>query len=581
MWLQSNIEVPMRPFATIVLTMVCTSCIWAQSPEKKPADTTASDSYTDLDSEINAMSSMSIAPSSYFVPGSSFGAPVRFFQDQASSPEPAPSTLETIAPGRLLVVYRSGVVPANVDAITSRAQAHVINHLPLFGMSSIKVDGDTDAAIASLLAQPEVTTVLHDRYVKANTLRVYQQGGVDPKTPQQIGHISNAPIARPLLTPETDVYYESPQGWATVLSGGYGTSTPGAPASGPWNTSMGAGVRIALLDSGVDATHPDIAPNLKLNLSEVDQAAVPSVCDDGSPQDQLGHGTFAASLAAAAAGPGTGMVIGVAPQASLLNIKVIERLPSTSTSGTTTAQCEAGEGSGLLSWVIKGIQDAITNKASVISLSLGTLVDTSTGDGAGWVTQMDSVTYAAAQAGAVIIAAAGNNGINLAGSKYVDLPAQNRNVLAVVASTNPACKENLAAGATCVAGSVTRAYYSNYGSVLNAVAAPGGSLPVYSTLGVSGAVRGACTSGIAGTVEGLPATKGQSFGCFALGHTPYVQAIGTSAATPFVAGAAAILRAAHPSWTPAQVISALRSSAASSGSMSELSLNLAGALALQ
>jgi subtilisin family serine protease len=570
----------MRPLLSLILAITCATCIHAQSPDRRLTDTKPSDVASDLDSEIDAINSLSATPALFYAPSSASTLLDERLAALTTAPTTAPSTLETIAPGRLLVVYRSGVVPTTADAVADRVHAHVVNHLPLFGMSSIKVDGDTDAAIASLLAQPEVATVLHDRYVKADALQVYQQNTTAASAPQ-IGRIKNVQIARPVLAPETDVFYESPQGWATVLSGGYGKSVPGGPATGPWNTSQGAGVRIAILDSGVDMYHPDIAPNLVLNLSEVDQTAVPSVCDDGSPQDQVGHGTFTASLAAAAAGPGTGMVIGVAPQASLLNIKVIERLPSTTTSGTATAQCEAGDGSGLLSWVIKGIQDAVANKASVISLSLGTLVDTTTGDGAGWVTQMDSVTYAAAQAGAVLIAAAGNNGINLAGSKYVDLPAQDRNVLAVVASTNPACKEDLTAGAACVAGPVTRAYYSNYGSVLNAIAAPGGSVPAYSAFGVTGAVRGACTNGVAGTVEGLPTTKGQSFGCFSLGHTPYVQAIGTSASTPLVAGAAAILRAAHPSWTPAQVISALQSSATVSGSMTEPSLNLPAALALQ
>jgi subtilisin family serine protease len=54
---------------------------------------------------------------------------------------------------------------------------------------------------------------------------------------------------------------------------------------------MGKGVSIAVIDSGVDEYHPDIASNLALNLSEVDQTALPRPCDDGSPQDQQGHGT--------------------------------------------------------------------------------------------------------------------------------------------------------------------------------------------------------------------------------------------------------------------------------------------------
>ena len=110
--------------------------------------------------------------------------------------------------------------------------------------------------------------------------------------------------------PGPDSIYNSQQGWAVRAVGGYAGS---AQAPGPWSITMGAGVRIAILDSGVDATHPDLAPNLALNLSEIDQTALPSACDDGSPQDQQGHGSWTASLAAAALGPNTGLVAGVAP----------------------------------------------------------------------------------------------------------------------------------------------------------------------------------------------------------------------------------------------------------------------------
>src|SRR6202012_710673 len=115
--------------------------------------------------------------------------------------------------------------------------------------------------------------------------------------------------------------------------GGYGNNVPGGPPSGPWSTTMGKGVRIAILDTGVDAAHPDIAPN----LAEIDQTAYPSPCDDGTPQDQQGHGTWTASLAAGAIGPGTGQVIGVAPSATLLNIKVLERVPDPSSTAPDLA----------------------------------------------------------------------------------------------------------------------------------------------------------------------------------------------------------------------------------------------------
>lgn len=491
------------------------------------------------------------------------------------------TSLETVVPDRLVVFYRGGAVPTSASDIAERAGARVTSHMPALGLSSVQISGDVNAAIAVLLAEPEVVAVLHDRYVTTDRLQVQADTSAASDAPlPETPHLS-ATVDKPFIEPETDYFYETPQGWAVQSAGGYGNDIPGGPATGPWNTATGAGVRIAVLDSGVDPNHPDIAPNLILSLSEVNQTALPSACDDGSPVDQAGHGTFTASLAAAAQGPGTGLMIGVAPHASILNIKVVERLPSTTVTGSTLAQCEAGEGGGYLSWVLQGIQDAISNHANIVSASLGTLVDTTTGDGAGWVTQMDAVTYAASQAGVVIVAAAGNDSLNLTTSHYIDLPAQARNVLPVVASTNPACAENTAPGATCVPGPVTRAFYSNYGSSLNAVAAPGGSLPGGSTWGVSGYVRGACSRGIANTTDGLPSVGGESLGCFGLGHTPYVQAIGTSAAAPLVAGAAAMLMSAHPTWTPAQVITALQTTGTVSGSMTEPELNLPAALALK
>lgn len=343
---------------------------------------------------------------------------------------------------------------------------------------------------------------------------------------------------------------------------GYGNNIPGGPAQGPWDITTGKGVRIAILDSGVDASHPDIAPNLALNLSEVDPSAMPSICDDGSPRDQAGHGTWTASLAAAAIGPGTGRLIGVAPSATLLNIKVLERMPMAILGGNDTARCTAGESTGLLSWVLQGIDDAIANHADVISMSLGATIDLATGDGAGIKAAFDRVTYAATQAGAVLVAAAGNDGYNLTNPRYIEIPAQSHGVLAIVASTNPDCMENTLSGAACVPGPPSLAYYSNYGAPLNALAAPGGSYPSGADMAVSGWVRGACSSGLPNTTDGLPTDSAHSFGCFDLGHVAYVQAIGTSASAPLVAGAVALLRSAHPDWDPTKIVTVLRATGA-------------------
>jgi len=479
-----------------------------------------------------------------------------------------PSPIGAIVPHRYLVAFSNGSIPG--QTFNHVAGVRLLHTHNAFAIAVVQTDPSTDDAadMAALRAQPGVTLVVHDRIVSAHTLTLRPELTVTVGTP---------PTPPPTPTPVAssapyDTYYTAtPQDWAVVQSGGYGANIPGGPAFGPWNSTLGAGVRIAILDSGVDQYHPDIAPNLAFNLSEIDQSAntgLPSPCDDGSPQDQQGHGTWTASLALAAMGPDTGLTIGVAPAATLLNIKVIERLPDpSSTAPDVATQCATGQASGLLSWVLQGIDDAITQHADIINLSLGTLVDLDTGEGAGLQSLFNQATWAATQAGAVVIASAGNDGLDLSNPRYIELPAQSRGVLAVVASTNPACAENLTAGATCAPGPITLPYYSNFGAPLNAIAAPGGSAPAGPDNGVSGWVRGACSSSEPNTADGPPSDSAHSFGCFNLGHIAYVQAMGTSASAALVSGAAALVRAANPSWTPAQVIAALRTAATPTASL--------------
>jgi subtilisin family serine protease len=479
-------------------------------------------------------------------------------------------------PHRYIVVYRNTVIPGDVEVRARSVGASVLRRNERFGLTVIDAASATDTDDAKTMrafaAQPDVEFVVHDRMIYASAITL--RPAIHPSFSVVLGpvRVVQTPVPPPIVppvvlpaVPPSDTFYNSPQGWAVRQVGGYGDNVPGGPAHGPWDTTRGKGIRIAILDSGIDPNHPDIAPNLAFNLSEIDQTALPSPCDDGGPQDQTGHGTWTASLAAGAQGPGTGDVIGVAPSATLLNIKVLQRMPATGLGGVggsnRGAQCAGGQAGGLLSWVIQGIEDAMANHADIISMSLGVTVDLTTGEGAGLKAAMDRVTYAASQAGIVLIGAAGNDGYDLSNPRFIELPAQARNVLSIVASTNPDCAQNTAALATCVPGPISLAYYSNFGAPLNALAAPGGSYPMGEDTAISGWIRGACSSGKPATLDGPPVDAFHSYGCFNLGHTDYVQAMGTSAATPLAAGVAALLRAAHPDWSAAQVIASLRSTA--------------------
>lgn len=161
-----------------------------------------------------------------------------------------------------------------------------------------------------------------------------------------------------------------------------------------WPTTAGSGVTVAVVDTGIDTGHPDLVGNIVGGFSAVDYTT--------SYKDDHGHGTHVAGTVAAT--DNLFGVIGVAPTASLLGVKVLD-----------------SSGSGWVSDIIDGVDWAVANGADVINMSLG---------GPDPVTAFQDAIARANDAGVVVVAAAGNSGPAL---NTVGYPAAYDGVIAVSA----------------------------------------------------------------------------------------------------------------------------------------------------
>lgn len=248
----------------------------------------------------------------------------------------------------------------------------------------------------------------------------------------------------------------------------YGPAKVQAPAA--WDLSTGSsGVTIAVVDTGVQSTHPEFSGRLVAGCDFVNR--------DALPEDDNGHGTHVAGIAAAAGNNSVG-IAGINWGARIMALKVLD-----------------ATGTGTYQQIAQAIVYAADSGAKVINLSLGGSEPSSVLE--------DAVNYAVAQ-GAVVVAAAGNDGTNSA-----NYPAAYAAAIAVAATDS----------------SNVRASFSNYGSYVD-LSAPGVS--ILSTFLSSG----------------------------------YSSKSGTSMAAPHVAGAAALLMSYSSAFTtPAQVRAALETSA--------------------
>ena len=255
-------------------------------------------------------------------------------------------------------------------------------------------------------------------------------------------------------------------------------------------------VIIAIIDTGVEQNHPDLVDKLVPGYDMVDLTDVPPEdgcvwegdidTRDNNPEDDNGHGTHCAGIAAASNDNNLG-VAGVAWKCKIMPIRVLANL-----------RCGRDvSGSGTFTDIADGIIWAADHGVHVISMSLGGMVPKS-------VTPpsmlKDAIDYANSN-GCVIVASMGNDGINLDEAEVYHYPSAHPEVLAVGAID----KNN------------KRANFSNYGSKCDHVMAPG--VDIQSTYLRSN----------------------------------YASLNGTSMATPFVSGLAALIKSTDSHLNPKEI----------------------------
>ena len=329
------------------------------------------------------------------------------------------------------------------------------------------------------------------------------------------GPLSHVDEEEQVLLESNDPFYSSAGSWGQSYDDLWWLKRVRADQA--WSYTRGTGATVAVIDTGLDYTHPDIAGALWSNPSEA--SGLPGVDDDhngfvddvngwdfynwdNDPRDDQGHGTHVAGIIGARADNGIG-IAGVAPESKIIPIKVLN-----------------SKGSGFVSDVIDAIYYAANLGAQVINMSLGVLKS--------FLSKTlrsafeKAVAYAKAK-GTVVVAAAGNDNSRVENS----YPAGIRDVVAVGA-IEPVTDQ--------------RAWFSNFGKLLDLVA------PGVDVLSLK--------------------ASGVSFGLSSVVDPNYVRASGTSMASPVVAGVAALLRARNASLTYDQVVSILRSSAVDLGTAS-------------
>jgi len=289
----------------------------------------------------------------------------------------------------------------------------------------------------------------------------------------------------------------------------------------------GEGVTVAVLDTGIDYTHPD--------LKNCYAGGYDFVNDDSDPFDDNGHGTHVCGIIAGNGKASNGTYRGIAPDSKLYVYKVLDE-----------------NGMGYASDIIEAIEKVIdpngdgdfSDHLDILSLSLGV----SDGDKGGDPDDLLSESVdKAVDAGIVVIVSAGNDGWDVKNNqpvKYtISSPACARKAIAVGAVTHMI--NSLPSG-----GPDRIALYSSKGpsplmTVKPDIVAPGGDVDIFS-------------SGSNAYNYSITSTRATNCSVGKTVNEHYTKLGGTSMAAPHVSGIVALLMQEHPDWDPFEIRSALR-----------------------
>lgn len=397
---------------------------------------------------------------------------------------------------RLIVGYKSTATEAGSDAAAADdAKAKG-------GKAGQAVEFERRLGVGAALVD------LGDGATAAEAAAVMSQFRADP----DVAYVEPDARAYPMATPNDTDYAKQ---W-DLFEPTAGMNVPGA-----WDTTTGAGVTVAVIDTGYVA-HTDLAANIVAGYDFISDAtaardgggrdsnpadqgdwvATANECYSGSTASNSSwHGTHVAGTIAAATNNAKG-IAGIAYGAKVQPVRVLGKCGG-ATSDIVDAITWASGGS------VAGIP-ANATPAKVINMSLG-------GSGACGTAYQNAINAAVAR-GTTVVVAAGNSNANASGFS----PASCNNVITVAATDRGG----------------DRSYYSNYGTIVD-IAAPGGETATPA-------------NGILSTLNSGTTTPS------AENYAPYQ---GTSMAAPHVAGLAALMKAAKTTLTPAEIESAIKANA--------------------